>query len=444
MLGWTIRPRLYENGISAEYLSEMAAKGWRLKGLGFNFVFFKKSASARLRYAVDVITSERVKYDERISSSHVQEYIQFCEDSGWRLAGSDGTFYVFETADETAPPLQTDSAAYESTLYRQRKGSLGNLLLTALLLFVLMKEIFFAPHLILAWRNGPLIWLGGMLLFGSVFLRAVCVLQRIIREKQILSKGAIPGSRQSRWLVWLDFIVEWSAAGIVLTAAIRQFGGNVPILLPLLLPVIFFGIMALESLQTALWKRFHWTRGEIKALTLLVIFSLNLLLRLGPDLLRDQGVLPEREAGPPEGWQAVVTAADFGWDVEDGEPRVIWDESSLARMYEAWEGSGTTRLRTIWYASDISLLVNAFVEKGPSYTLGNYTLGNWWNEENVSECVELDAGRLGADMALYWYTDSVSIGRQYLLRVGNSALFLSAGQELTEEQLRLAASRLRR
>ena len=155
MLGWTIWPRLYENGISAEYLSEMAAKGWRLRRLYFNSALFRKSTPARLRYAIDVMDPERMKYDEQIDSGHIQEYIQLCRESGWQLVDSDSIFYVFAAEDETASPLQTDPAAYKSTLYRRRIRSLGWALLGGFLFFDVIKRVLMEPYCFLAWENGP-------------------------------------------------------------------------------------------------------------------------------------------------------------------------------------------------------------------------------------------------------------------------------------------------
>ena len=70
MFGWTIRPRIFDNGISESYLSDMAAKGWYLRKLGYNAALFKKGAPAQARYGVDVLAGERRKLDEKRDSRH--------------------------------------------------------------------------------------------------------------------------------------------------------------------------------------------------------------------------------------------------------------------------------------------------------------------------------------------------------------------------------------
>ena len=113
---------------------------------------------------------------------------------------------------------------------------------------------------------------------------------------------------------------------------------------------------------------------------------------------------------------------------------LYYSSSICANEYDMWEGTGREQLRSILYVSKIEALLDSFYQKGPEHS-------EWWNRsEKVEEQRELDSAWLGVEEGLAWKTKMDYW--HYLLRVGDRVLYLRAGQELTDEQLALAAEKL--
>lgn len=433
MFGWTIRPRLYENGISAAYLSDMAAKGWYFRRLGWNIAVFRKGVPAKVRYAVDVMDAEHRKVDEKIDSPHIQDYLQLCEESGWKFLDNDGALYVFVAEHEEAAPMQTDPAAYKASILPLRKGKLIRLLLSFLLTYLTLGNVLWIPHRYLAWEWGPTVWLGSLLIFTDLILRIGYVVWTIIRERRDLSLGQIPEESYGRWPVWFVFVLETGMLLIMLTSVCQMTGIPVWLGTPGLLLQFLLLCALQEGLQKLGWRKLHLSREGADWLGQLPFLLLIIGMSVIPMILEQQNRLPVQTHEPPAGWQPVVEAADFGWD---GERMILrYDSSFLAQTYEMWEGTGKEQLRSILYTSEIGALLDSFYKKGPLH-------GDWWSQgrQEVREPTELETEELGIEEGMSWHLGD---GRwHYLMRAGNQVLYLRAGQALSEEQLATAAQKL--
>lgn len=433
MFGWTIRPRIFDNGISESYLSDMAAKGWYLRKLGYNAALFKKGAPAQVRYGVDVLAGERRKLDEKRDSRHIQEYLQICEEGGWQFVDCDKTFYVFVAKDEAASPLQTDPAAYRSTVFSQRKRSLLRLFLAFALLWPVLEKVLFFPHRFLAWEYGPMLWLESIFLTADILFRLGYMLWALIRERKTLSKGLVPEKAYGRWCVWLVFGMEAAMFAVMMAAWVQGMGIRkwlLPVFVLLTLPLMYITPDILEKLG---WERLRCSRYASEWLGRAPVLALIALTPFATSGLMGNaraGSNQKPEAQPP--WQPVVTAADFGWDGE--EEYSSYAESFCAQSYERREGAEEEALRSVLYVSGMPVLLDLFYQKGPFASA-------WWNEEQeVQAQGRPDAGALGLTDALAWQTGTQRY--HYLLRAEGRILYLMAGQELTESQLALAAGRL--
>ena len=231
MFGWTIRPRIFDNGISESYLSDMAAKGWYLRKLGY-------------------------KRDSR----HIQEYLQICEEGGWQFVDCDKTFYVFVAKDEAASPLQTDPTAYRSTVFSQRKRSLLRLFLAFALLWPVLEKVLFFPHRFLAWEYGPMLWLESIFLTADILFRLGYMLWALIRERKTLSKGLVPEKAYGRWCVWLVFGMEAAMFAVIMAAWVQGMGIRKWLLPVFVLPTLPLMYITPDILEKLGWERLRCSR----------------------------------------------------------------------------------------------------------------------------------------------------------------------------------------
>lgn len=432
MFGWTIRPRLYGNGISAAYLSDMAAKGWYFRRLGFNVVLFKKGVPGNLRYAVDVMDQEHRKIDEKPDSPHIREYLRLCEESGWQFLDNAGALYVFAAKHEKAVPMQTDPAAYEKAVFSFRKGKLLQLLLSFVLLLVVVGNVLWNPHRYLTRKWGLSLWLESVLILGDILLRAGYVAWTLTREHKELSLGKIPEEAYGRRMVWLIFILEAGMVLLMATALCQIRGLRIWLGVPgFLLPFLLLPLLQ-EGLQKLGWNTLHFSKEGADWLGRLPILLFSLGMGLMPFFPGPGRGLADSPNQPPAGWRPVVEAEDFGWE---GEVTILHYESSVcAQSCEMWEGEGKEQLRSILYTSKIGALLDSFYKRGPIYD-------DWWNQrQEVWERTQLAAERLGIEEGMAWRTGSERW--HYLLRAENQVLYLMTAQALSEEQLAMAAKKM--
>lgn len=121
----------------SELFERFAKKGWhfdKLYGTGVLFIKGEKQACA---YAVDLFSLKRKNNDDE----QLQEYYDFCAQSGWEFADGYDQYQVFKAAEGAEPiPLQSDDEVAFDILYQQRIREIGHsvyeALSTILLLFL--------------------------------------------------------------------------------------------------------------------------------------------------------------------------------------------------------------------------------------------------------------------------------------------------------------------
>lgn len=90
-----------------EYLEEMEAQGWQLVSMGM-LSEFRKCEPRKVRYAAELLESASAISNSISDKS--QDYIDMCEQAGWKFICNIGKMFIFRTESETAPEIVTDSA----------------------------------------------------------------------------------------------------------------------------------------------------------------------------------------------------------------------------------------------------------------------------------------------------------------------------------------------
>lgn len=193
--------QVYEGAAFAEYLEEMAAKGWMLKKLTTaNIQCFERQEPRRLKFNVAVLPDSS-EFESR-DREEARTYREYCEEAGWKLVYGGTLWQVFYSEEEEPIPIETDFGLQLET----QKGialSLGTwvtmLFITAFFLFgiyFMLKE----PGKALAFTSMTIqipVLLGLAVVFPYELLSRVFWFRK---AKKILEQtGKLPGVNLS-WL----------------------------------------------------------------------------------------------------------------------------------------------------------------------------------------------------------------------------------------------------
>ncbi|WP_426351007.1 DUF2812 domain-containing protein [Alloiococcus sp. CFN-8] len=122
MKKYRLRMLRYNNYKSfEEKLSKMAKKGWFLDSVGTFLWAFKKDEPRRLTYDISFFPDGAdIDY---YRTEEQETFLEYCEDSGWKLVGTDGKVHVFATDAENPVPIENDEQLKFENLHRCMKKS---------------------------------------------------------------------------------------------------------------------------------------------------------------------------------------------------------------------------------------------------------------------------------------------------------------------------------
>jgi len=153
----------------AQYLEEMAARGWHLESWGAGLKF-RRGEPEQATYAVEVF-SDASEYDTR-PEPNTKEFAEYCEAAGWQLVDAKRKFVIFKKLRPDAHPIMTDRERLETVVKEEQKQVLRNLAIsgtwcvmrwTDFLGFGFVRDIFIPQNLLLlaTWTMLFLAALGG-------------------------------------------------------------------------------------------------------------------------------------------------------------------------------------------------------------------------------------------------------------------------------------------
>ena len=208
-----------------EKLAKMAEKGWFLDGINLFFWSFRKGKPRRLTYEISFFPDGA---DNDYYKTEDQEtFLEYCEDSGWKLVGNDGNIHVFATDVENSVPIENDEQLKLDNLHRCIKKGFSlifiafiNIIMFFQLELDLWRKIPVDPEVIFTYEffNGislrlflPLVVLYSLVDYGVWY----------IRSKKALSEGISYERRSSK----IKRIIEKVVAYIMIAVLIIVFIG---------------------------------------------------------------------------------------------------------------------------------------------------------------------------------------------------------------------------
>jgi len=123
----------------AEYLQEMARKGWRFQRFRLG-LFFEACKPCEEVYDVQVFLKN--KDGDLAPTEDTLEFAEYCRAAGWELVDSRARFAVFQKVREDALPISTAEEKMDAVFRAQRRIDLRNLLATGILAFLFFGQIF--------------------------------------------------------------------------------------------------------------------------------------------------------------------------------------------------------------------------------------------------------------------------------------------------------------
>ncbi|MBO4676798.1 MAG: DUF2812 domain-containing protein [Oscillospiraceae bacterium] len=203
------------------WLSDMAARGWKLEPDDFFFgiASFIKTDPAPVRYRLEA-SPKKVSTWSDDGGVPDREAWELNTDCGWEYAGRRGQFFIYRTADQNAPELHTDPQVQALAVKAVEKRQLRNLLFLAgyWLLYFFLRALQGSSILLFAMKAGlPATLLLALFLLGALTFGIGEVLS-LRRLKKRLKEGAPPDHRKdwkktrrrwfgSRVLFWGLFIL---------------------------------------------------------------------------------------------------------------------------------------------------------------------------------------------------------------------------------------------
>lgn len=120
-----------------EFLEEQAAKGFMFVKQRGIFYYFEKCEPKKVHFAVDVFEKASI-FDTR-PEAKTEEYIEYCEQCGWKFLFTNGKIQFFYTEKENPVDIQTDDELKLKIIHKNMMVTRGASWLS--LVFVLLMQI---------------------------------------------------------------------------------------------------------------------------------------------------------------------------------------------------------------------------------------------------------------------------------------------------------------
>ena len=148
----------YDHTGIEKHLGKMAASGWMLDKLGAYLWHYRRVEPKPMKFCVTYYPRAS-QFDPEPSEGEL-DFREFCERTGWKLAGSSAQLQIFRNEDPDAVPIETDPVLEIDTLHRAVKKTFLPVYFILLALGVLQVFLLIGQLV-----NDPIDWLsrpGGM------------------------------------------------------------------------------------------------------------------------------------------------------------------------------------------------------------------------------------------------------------------------------------------
>lgn len=239
----TVRSFAYRDcDAMAQYLEEMAGKGWHFTGWSMG-LRFERGEPAKVHYTVEAFP--KGSESQCRPSEDTEEYAEYCREAGWELVDGWQKFCVFRQIKEDADPIVTPDERYQNIMKADRNRCLWNIIGRGVVFFLIWQTMF---------RNRPAmyiftdIWIVLMVIIAGELLWSLLggiqsAVWGIRQRRNLKANGEISAGRyrkKERIMSQIPFIGFCISIGLILAAAVR-FQSNMSYMLWMVVILLIAG-----------------------------------------------------------------------------------------------------------------------------------------------------------------------------------------------------------
>ncbi len=259
------------------HLEKMAADGWLLDKMSALYWQYRRIEPKRIRFSISYYAS--ITDFEPEPTEDVQEFNEFCEHSGWKLAASSVQMQVFYNENEDPVPIETDPVLELDNLHRYAKKTALKTYPLMLLISLLMGVTFVGSIL-----RDPVYYLASAIhLFTGVWFVVAFIysLSELLgyylwrrRAKAWAQQGEFLETKGHGWLNWAILVFMILSLALYLMSI-----GNTGMQIYMIAFVVnLFAVIFIVQSVKDLMKRKKVAAGTNKTVTAVLSFAVSLAL----------------------------------------------------------------------------------------------------------------------------------------------------------------------
>lgn len=259
------------------HLEKMAADGWMLEKMSALFWQYRRIEPKKIRFSISYYAS--ISDFEPEPTEEQQEFNDFCEHSGWKLAASSVQMQVFYNENEDPVPIETDPELELENLHRYAKKTALKTYPLLLLISLLMGVTFIGSIL-----RDPVRYLASAInLFTGVWFVVAFIysLSELLgyylwrrRAKAMAEQGEFLETKGHGWLNWAILVFML----VSLLLYILSIGSTGMQIYMIAFTVNLFAVIFIVQSVKDMMKRKKVAAGTNKTITAVLSFAVSLAL----------------------------------------------------------------------------------------------------------------------------------------------------------------------
>ncbi len=259
------------------HLEKMAVDGWLLDKMSALFWTYRRIEPKKIHFSISYYAS--ITDFEPEPTEEQQEFNEFCEHSGWKLAASSVQMQVFYNENEDPVPIETDPELEIENLHRYAKKTALKTYPLLLLISLLMGVTFIGSIL----RDSVYYLASAINLFTGVWFVVAFIysLSELLgyylwrrRAKVMAEQGEFLETRGHGWLNWI--ILVFMLGSLVLY--ILSIGNTGMQMYMIAFAVNLFAVIFIVQSLKEVMKRKKVTAGTNRTVTAILSFVVSLAL----------------------------------------------------------------------------------------------------------------------------------------------------------------------
>ncbi len=420
-----------------QHLKKMAEDGWLLEKISALFWTYRRIEPKKIRFSISYYAT--INDFEPEPTEEQQEFNEFCEHSGWKLAASSVQMQIFYNENEDSVPIETDPLLEIDNLHRYAKKTALRTYPILLFLSFLMGVTFIGSllrdpvyYLASAINLFTGVWFVVAFIYSVTEIGGYYIWRR--RAKALAEQGEFLETKGHRWLVItvLLFMI------LSLALYVLSIGNSGLQMFTITFVVNVIAVIFIVQAIKELLKRKKVKAGINRTVVAIISFAVSVALMSGTNALAiftiKNDILKEQFAELP------FTIGDLtGIDDSDYLKSKSDRNSILLRQIDSSQhpmdnGKGISLGYTITEVK-FPFMYDFCFEKLYDSRITKYSY-------DTGICYEeVDAAAWGAKNA-YQLTDNGKPENTYLVCYDRYFLQLIADWELTQEQMQLIGEKM--